>query len=243
MQEEMINFPLNNSSFLSVLSNSFREFLASGTSRSTAKLKPLHGAIARDLAEKLGAEYSVFSQGYKEGKEVKIKGRYIDKAVDITVKKGNRAVAGLSIKFVMQNYSQNSNNYFENMLGETANIRSGNCPYFQIFIILDKLPYYQRSGQLSRWETFTDHNAEKYVILSRDNADVYYHTPNKTLIYIVHIPDNNDLSNSREYMDYYRVLNPSLELTHHDYSRFGNGVILNDYETFIGKVYHTIMAL
>ena len=95
------------------MSNSFREFLESGTSRSTAKLKPLHGAIARDLAERLGSDYVVFSQGYKEGKEVKIKGRYIDKAVDITVKKGNIAVAGLSVKFVMQNYSQNSNNYFE----------------------------------------------------------------------------------------------------------------------------------
>lgn len=172
----MTTFPLDNSTFLRVLSNSFREFLESGTSRSTAKLKPLHGAIARDLAERLGSDYVVFSQGYKEGKEVKIKGRYIDKAVDITVKKGNIAVAGLSVKFVMQNYSQNSNNYFENMLGETANIRSGNCPYFQIFIILDKLPYYKRSGELHKWESFTEHNAEKYVILSRDNSEIYFHT-------------------------------------------------------------------
>lgn len=80
------------------------------------------------------------------------------------MKKGERAVAGLAVKFVMQNYSQNSNNYFENMLGETANIRCGNCPYFQIFIILDKLPYYQRSGELSRWETFTAHNAENMLL-------------------------------------------------------------------------------
>ena len=243
MQEEITTFPLDNSNFLRVLSNSFREFLDSGTSRSTAKLKPLHGAIARDLAGRLGSDYVVFSQGYKEGKEVKIKGRYIDKAVDITVKKGNIAVAGLSVKFVMQNYSQNSNNYFENMLGETANIRSGNCPYFQIFIILDKLPYYRRSGELHKWESFTEHNAEKYVILSRDNSEIYFHTPNKTLIYIVHIPENDDLRNNEQYMDYYKTLNPSLSLTEHDYNHFGNGVILNDYESFIDKVYHTIMAL
>lgn len=163
--------------------------------------------------------------------------------MDITVKKGERAVAGLAVKFVMQNYSQNSNNYFENMLGETANIRCGNCPYFQIFIILDKLPYYQRSGELSRWETFTAHNAEKYVTLSQDDASIYFHTPNKTLIYVVHIPDNDSLSTSKEYMDYYRRLNPSLSLTEHDYNDFGNGVIFNDYELFIEKVYHTIMAL
>ena len=61
MQEEIITFPLDNSTFLRALSNSFREFLESGTSRSTAKLKPLHGAIARDLAERLGSDYVVFS--------------------------------------------------------------------------------------------------------------------------------------------------------------------------------------
>lgn len=100
-----------------------------------------------------------------------------------------------------------------------------------------------RSGELSRWETFTAHNAEKYVTLSQDDASIYFHTPNKTLIYVVHIPDNDSLSTSREYMDYYRRLNPSLSLTEHDYNDFGNGVIFNDYELFIEKVYHTIMAL
>ena len=214
MEREEITYPLGNSDFLRVLTNSFKEFIEKGTSRSTAKLKPLHGAIARDLAEKLGRDYTVFSQGYGIGKETKIRGRYVNKAVDITVKKG-----------------------------ETANIRCGNCPYFQIFIILDKLPYYQRSGELSRWETFTAHNAEKYVTLSQDDASIYFHTPNKTLIYVVHIPDNDSLSTSREYMDYYRRLNPSLSLTEHDYNDFGNGVIFNDYELFIEKVYHTIMAL
>jgi hypothetical protein len=119
-----------------------------GTSRSTAKLKPLHGAIAQDIANRLGNNYIVKSQGYGDDKEASIKGRYVDKMVDITIKDRSTRhdVAGIAVKFVMQNYSQNSNNYFENMLGETANIRTANCPYFQIFIILDKLPYYKNSG-------------------------------------------------------------------------------------------------
>lgn len=104
MEREEITYPLGNSDFLRVLTNSFKEFIEKGTSRSTAKLKPLHGAIARDLAEKLGRDYTVFSQGYGIGKETKIRGRYVNKAVDITVKKGERAVAGLAVKFVMQNY-------------------------------------------------------------------------------------------------------------------------------------------
>lgn len=234
---------LDNKAFLKAISNSFREFLDSGTSRSTAKLKPLHGAIAKDLAERLGSNFQVFSQGYGEDKEASISGRYMDKMVDITVKKNDEAIAGIGVKFVMQNYSQNSNNYFENMLGETANLRSAQHPYFQIFIILDKLPYYNRSKEITRWESFTDHNVSKYVALAKDEINVFYHTPNKTLIYVVHIPDNEVLTTIDEYLDYYKNSKFKMELTSHKYARFGNAVILNDYETFMDKVYYTIMAM
>ena len=33
------------------------------------------------------------------------------------------------------------------MLGETANIRTNSIPYFQIFIIFDKVPYYGKGGE------------------------------------------------------------------------------------------------
>ena len=163
--------------------------------------------------------------------------------VDITVKKKEEAIAGIGVKFVMQNYSQNSNNYFENMLGETANLRSAEHPYFQIFIILDKLPYYNRSKEITRWESFTDHNVSKYVALAKDDINVFYHTPNKTLIYVVHIPDNEDLTTLDEYLEYYQNRKFRMSLTTHKYARFGNAVILNDYETFMDKVYFTIMAM
>lgn len=234
---------LNNKAFLTAISDSFEEFLYSGTSRSTAKLKPLHGAIAKDIADRLGHDYQVFSQGYGNDKEASIEGRYMDKMVDITIKKGDEAVAGIGVKFVMQNYSQNSNNYFENMLGETANIRCANHPYFQIFIILDKLPYYNRDKEITRWETFTDHNIEKYVALAKDNVDKFFHTPNKTLIYVVHIPDNERLRTLNGYLRHYKALNFKMTLSSHKYAPFGSAVILNDYETFMTKVYHTILSL
>ena len=244
MKEQNISFPLTNAEFLKVISNSFCRFLQKGTSRSTDKLKPLHGAIARDLHKKLGDGYEIISQGYGMDKEAQIQGRYIEKWVDITVTKKKKAVAGLAVKFVMQNYSQNSNNYFENMLGETANIRANKCPYFQIFIILDRLPYYKKDTNktIQKWETFTEHNAEKYVVLSKDNVDVFYHTPNKTLIYVVHIPDNINLRTQGEYMDYYRELDFSVSVSKDKFDSMESAVVLNDYETFIDKVYHTIMA-
>ena len=244
MKEQSISFPLTSAEFLKVISNSFFRFLQKGTSRSTDKLKPLHGAIARDLHRRLGSDYEIISQGYGVDKEAQIQGRYIEKWVDITVTKRRKAVAGLAVKFVMQNYSQNSNNYFENMLGETANIRANKCPYFQIFIILDRLPYYKKdtNKSIQKWETFTEHNAEKYVVLSKDNVDVFFHTPNKTLIYVVHIPDNVRLSNQSDYMDYYRNLDFSITVSKDKFDTMESAVVLNDYETFIDKVYHTIMA-
>ncbi len=236
---------MKNEDFLKVISNSFNEFLESGTSRSTQKLKPLHGAIARDLADKMGEGYFVVSQGYGDDKEGTISGRYFDKYVDITIKKGANPVCGIAVKFVMQNYSQNSNNYFESMLGETANIRSSknNVPYFQIFIILDKLPYYKRDKTISKWEMFTEHNIEKYRMLATDDVNVFFHTPNKTLIQVVHIPDSDDIKNKKEYIDYYKSLNFTMRKSDNKYEGFGKAVIINDYEEFRQKIYHTIMSL
>lgn len=234
---------MTDAAFLEVISNSFKAFVQSGTSRSTQKLKPLHGAIARDLSVKLGTEYEIQSQGFGDDREGTISGRYIDKKADITIKKGGRIVGGIAVKFVMQNYFQNSNNYFENMLGETANIRCKGYPYFQIFIILDKLPYYKKDKTISRWEEFSDHNACKYVTLSNDDTDRYYHVPNKTLLYVIHIPDNKKLGSAQEYMDYYDRLDFKIEHSKHKYEHFGSSVILNDYETFRDKIYHTILAL
>ncbi len=242
MKKQTISFPLKNTTFLKAISNSFLEFLKSKTSRSTKKLKPLHGAIAQDLQEKLGSEYKIFAQGWQEDKEETLQGRYFEKKVDITISKKEKPVAGLALKFIMQNYSQNSNNYFENMLGETANIRCAKFPYFQIFIIFDKLPYYKNGGNIEKWETFSAHNLEKYLALSKDNVDCFFHTPNKTLIYIVRVPENNDLKTKEEYCNFYKNLDFSIELTPNKYAPMAGAVIFNDYETFIEKVFHTIKA-
>lgn len=149
----------------------------------------------------------------------------------------------------MQNYSQNSNNYFENMLGETANIRTANCPYFQIFIILDKLPYYENSGTLKKWEEFTNHNMSKYSKLSADNTELYLHTPNKTLICVAHIDPEvpNTTKTKKEYLEYYTNKSNKLTISYSNNKYEGivdNGtIIMNDYELFIEKVYHTIKSL
>lgn len=86
MQIKQIKFPLTNQQFLNVIYNSFAEFIASETSRSPKKLKPLHGAIAKAIYEKLNLfsarendTYKVISQGFDNDKEAIINGRYVDK--------------------------------------------------------------------------------------------------------------------------------------------------------------------
>lgn len=131
---------MNNNCLLTHVLSSFKIYLKT-SARSNQKLKILHGCIAEDIAQRLGKKYEVKSLGYQEGKEAKIQGRYIDKNVDIAIVHQQKPIAGIGVKFVMGNYTQNSNNYFENMLGETANIRCNGIAYFQIFIIPEHLPY------------------------------------------------------------------------------------------------------
>lgn len=135
---------MTNKEFLEVLKKAFIKYLITGA-RSNEKLKLLHSSISKDINERLNdTRYSIYSLGYKLGKEKEINGRYLSKKVDITITENDKPIAGIAVKYVMSNYSQNSNNYFENMLGETANIRSNNIPYFQIFIIFDNLPYFKK---------------------------------------------------------------------------------------------------
>ena len=239
---------LNNEEFLNVIKESFATYLSVGTSRSTAKLKKLHGNIARDIKEKLGNDFTIQSQGYEEDREGKIEGRYYSKNVDITVNYKSQPVAGYAIKFVMRNYSQNSNNYFENMLGETANLRANNIPYFQIFIIFDKVPYYQKGGEFLKYDIISEHNFDKYLKLSIDNPDIFFHIPDKTLVILISLKekaDNYKFVDESDYATYYTsILNDNNIM---EYSKkiddiFGNSIILNNYTEFIERTCYIIMG-
>jgi hypothetical protein len=236
---------MNNSQFLDILKNTFIRCLETHA-RSSAKLNILHGAISEDLYNLLKKEndsdFEVSSLGFGKGKEKLINGRYMDKRVDITISKNNQPIAGIAVKFVMSNYSQNSNNYFENMLGETANLRCNKIPYFQIFIIPDKVPYYDNLGCITKWERISEHNLEKYTALSKDNSDVYMHTPNKTLMYIVHLSEDKNMKTKKEYQEFY-LNNPFILTFSENNVDFSKGIVYNDYELFIKKVAYTILGL
>lgn len=237
---------MNNQQFLQLVASSFVRFLET-SARSNEKLKVLHGKVAHDISDRLGEHYSIKSLGINDNKEGTLDGRYVDKKVDILISKDAEDIAGIGLKFVMNNYSQNSNNYFENMLGETANIRANNKKYFQILIIPEEMPYYDNKGNIQKWEKITNHNVDKYIILSRDNVDVYLHTPIKTLLFLIKLPECNkeEIKTRAQYTEYYlnRRADMPIQVSSSIAGEFGEAIILNDYEIFISKVVHYLMSI
>ena len=163
--------------------------------------------------------------------------------VDITIKNNYQAIAGIAVKFVMSNYFQNSNNYFENMLGETSNIRCNQKLYFQILIIPEKLPYFDNNGKITKWEIIDKHHLKKYIKLSQDDKKQFFHTPDKTLLCIINISEPKiEIKTKQDYINYYLHNDSSIQLSNKQFN-FDNAVIFNDYEKFINKVVFSILSI
>ncbi|MDR1721406.1 MAG: hypothetical protein LBR09_03355 [Endomicrobium sp.] len=130
------------------------------------------------------------------------------------------------------------------MLGETVNIRCKKIPYFQIITLMEETPYYSNDGGIKKFEKLSESNLKKYIVLSDDPVDAFFHTPSKTLVYITklsELPENKKIKNREEYKSYYK--DKKLSLSSLFSNSFKDGVILNDYEKFIRKVAHFIKSL
>jgi hypothetical protein len=241
-----------NQSFLETITLSFKEFLIS-SARSNKKLKVLHGQIKNDLENLLKdiKGVNLISLDENTTSEDQLNGRYYSKKVDISIRKEGKILGAIGVKFVMNNYKQNSNNYFENMLGETANLRSAGIPYFQIFILFDKMPYFEKDKRqnkkwLKNWEKISEKtHLKKYIKLSEDDVREYYHTPILTLMTILSLPKEiTDESNIKDKETFNKQLlemlkNNTLKLAYSSkFSSdiFKDNVILNDYEKFLKKI-------
>jgi len=176
----MNNLNINRQHFYNAIRESYIKYLTQG-SRSPEKLKPIHSWIGKTYQNILGEEYDV---SYLNGSEITIEGRYYPKRVDIAVFKNETVQFVVSFKFVTSNYKQNVNNFFENLLGECANIKSQEIGFGHIVVMRNKIPYYERGGVIKRWEVPNDHDLGKYVKLYGDK-EKYFHAPNFLCIEIV----------------------------------------------------------
>jgi hypothetical protein len=169
--------------------NSFLKYKEHGP-RSPEKLKPLHQYIASVLAGIWGEPFRICYMGERT-KEMKVEGKYYPKDIDITVTTPEgKPVFCLGIKFVTSNYKQNANNYFEGMMGETANIQAlKHTPYAQLIILRYKTPYYKKneSGTASKTEIIDNDDIRKYIRLIFDDEQA--HRPRYIGIQLVNIDE------------------------------------------------------
>ena len=188
----------NEEKFIEAINKSFKEYNLKGA-RSTAKLKPVHSFIAKYLYEKLDKNYKIYSQGFQDEREYTIDGKYYPKKEDIVVLgPDHRPLIAISFKFVTSNYKQNSNNYFENLLGETANIRRKNVGFAHLLVLRGHTPYYNKNagnkrGKKIKEEILTNENLAKYIKLFSDID--YPHKPDVLAILVV---DYNDKTKRME---------------------------------------------
>ena len=170
--------------FLVAMKASYQKVQDHGV-RSPEKTKVLHGWVQEELRRELGGEYNFTGQTPSSGKEAKVAGRYYEKKVDILVDRGGQELGVISIKFVISNYWQNSINYFEQQIGETANLRRKNIVYGNLFCVTRPIPYKKRSGEITRLEHMRDHDIRRYALLRKDHEHI--HAPEEMAIGIVDV--------------------------------------------------------
>ena len=155
--------------FLQCIQDSYQKYIEFGA-RSTEKLKPAHRWLADAVAERLGGDYQ--ARGIRDdnslAREEEASGRYYDKRIDVAVLHQGRIVSGIGFKFVTSNYKQNSGNYFENLLGETANLQRADVGYGALMVLPSVVQYLGRGGGVQKEEIVNSHNMEKYLRLWKD---------------------------------------------------------------------------
>jgi hypothetical protein len=189
---------------IKAISESFKRYKEFGA-RSTEKLKPLHLYIANVTQFIWGNDFQTHFMS-EETKEITVEGKYYPKDIDISVTQNDSPVFCLGIKFVTSNYKQNANNYFENMMGETANIQARkDLPYAQLIILRRETPYYKKEGELEKIEIIDEGDLQKYINLVFDLPQA--HRPFAIGIVLV---DINEDTNEVKIIDPSDILEPTI---------------------------------
>ena len=162
--------------FLAAIQESRKRTLDSGP-RSTSRIKALHGWVITELRSRLDRKYKLYGHSDDEEmpKEQQVEGWYYPKNVDVSVNREGIVIGVISIKFINSNFRQNANNYFEQQMGETVNLRRSNIVFGHIFCATEPIPYYTRSGDLKKDEHILPSDVEKYYKLLKDHQ--HLHSP------------------------------------------------------------------
>lgn len=160
---------------LAAVKEAYRQYVKHGA-RSNAKIRVLHGWIISELKGLLDNEYLIQGLSEEGGREQTVRGKYYDKNVDVSISRDGQILGVVSVKFVMTNYNQNKHNYFEQQLGETANLRSNDIAFGHIILRTQPTPYLGRdpkSGKqvVRKVEQVNDDAIRLYTSLAEDHGE------------------------------------------------------------------------
>lgn len=175
--------------FLAAMQESYRMVQQYGV-RSNQKTRVLHGWVQEELGRELGNDYAFTGQSPDNTLEANVGGMYYDKNVDVLIARNGQELGVISIKFVISNYWQNSINYFEQQVGETANLRRRNIVYGNLFCVTNPIPYKNRAGDITRLETIREHDIQRYARLRADHEHI--HAPDEMAIGMVDLDTDAD---------------------------------------------------
>lgn len=180
--------------FLESISAGLDAYNAPGGSRSNKKLIPIHGFLSDVLSAQLGKKYSIRSLGIGDGREYCAQGKYYEKDLDIAVLYEGVVLGTISFKFVTSNFLQNANNYFENLMGETANIRRENIGFAHLLVLRRHTPYYSKNkgnlrGDKIKTEIINEKHLQKYIRLFKDMD--FPHKPDLIGICVIDVENDN----------------------------------------------------
>lgn len=219
------------SKFLSAIKDSFIAYNKKGGARSTKKLIPIHKFLSGMILGKLGKNFIIKSLGIGDGKEAKFDGKYYLKDLDIAIFKSDKVAATISFKFVTSNYKQNANNYFENLMGETANIRRRNIGFAHLLVLRGHTPYFSKNkgnlrGKEIKTEIIKEKDLLKYIKLFKD-VD-FPHKPDLMGICIIDF----DINGEPKFVD----------LNEFDFSKETKKLLKNDFSLskFLNKFIHLV---
>ncbi|MDD5528017.1 MAG: hypothetical protein PHO56_03535 [Patescibacteria group bacterium] len=159
--------------FLDAINLSFIAYNKKGGARSPKKLIPIHKFLSEEISDRIGKNFIIKSLGIGDGKEARFEGKYYPKRLDVAIFKKGKIIATVSFKFVTSNYKQNANNYFEEMMGETANIRRQNVGFAHFLVLRGYTPYYLKNkynlrGKKKNDEVISEKYLQKYIKLFKD---------------------------------------------------------------------------
>lgn len=140
--------------------------------RSPRKLDVLHGWIRKEILDEL-PDYQVYSKTTEDGsssQERSVDGKYYQKRVDIVITREERELGAVSVKLIQSSYMKNAINYFEQQLGETANLRGQRLVYGNLVFLPHPIPV--KIGNEWKEEHLNDGSLARYRKLIADHDSI-----------------------------------------------------------------------